>query len=288
MMARSVEKLTVAFQGELGAFSHSAVLEFFGKDVALLPLPNLHDVFDSLSSSARFAVVPIENSRGGDIGETIDLLQNFDYKIVGEVILPVKQCLIIHKRSELGKIRRVMSHPQALAQCSRFLDEYCKGWQRIPAYDTAGAVKMIAENELFDSAAIASELACKIYSMKLVKAGIEDDPNNVTRFIAIAKSETFDVKMKRGEDFKTSIIFQTMHKPGSLVAALRCLSEKGINLLKIVSRPIQEKHWEYSFYVEFEGSVDDKECEDAIKELKSKTTDLKILGSYPHRELASK
>lgn len=279
-MTGSTKNIAVAFQGERGAFSHLAVLKFFGKNVRLLPLPNLPDVFNSLSCRARFAVVPIENSRGGDVGETIDLLQTFDYKIVGEVILPVRQCLIIHKDSDLGKIRKVMSHPQAIAQCSRFLDMYGKGWQRVPAYDTAGAVKMIAEGKLLDTAAIAGELACGIYGMKLAKMGIEDDPNNATRFIAISKAGTFDMRPRHGSYFKTSMIFQTVHRPGSLVAALGCLSERGINLLKIVSRPIQGKHWEYSFYLEFEGNIEDNKCDEAIKELKTKTTDLKILGSY--------
>jgi prephenate dehydratase len=286
-MVRLNEKPIVAFQGELGAFSHSAVLEFFGKNVRLLPLPNLQEVFDSLSGNARFAVVPIENSRSGDIGETIDLLQVFDYKIIGEVILPVRQCLIIYKDSDLGKIRKVMSHPQAIAQCARFLDMYGKGWQRVPAYDTAGAVKMIAGGKLLDTAAIASELASGIYGMKLIKTGIEDDPNNATRFIAISKTGTFKMKLKHGRYFKTSMIFQTVHRPGSLVAALGCLSERGINLLKIVSRPIQGKHWEYSFYLEFEGSVEDRNCDEAIKELETRTTHLKLLGSYLQHQPAT-
>jgi|SRR5579875_2123468 prephenate dehydratase len=282
-MGKAATKV-VAFQGELGAFSHLAVLEFFGKKVKLLPLPKLQDVFEFLSKASEFAVIPIENSRSGDIGETIDFLNLYDCRIVGEIVLPIKQCLIIHKKSDISKVKKVISHPQALAQCTKFLSLHGKDWQTIPYYDTAGAVKMISETSALDTAAVASELACKIYGMKLVKKGIEDDPKNMTRFLVITDLDKDSLHATNAQ-FKTSLIFYTAHKPGSLVMALKCLSDRGINLLKIVSRPIEGRHWEYSFYVEFEGSVKDERCSDAVEELKDKTTRLKVLGSYPKHKV---
>ncbi len=281
-MVEQESNLVIAFQGELGAFSNLAAIKFFGRKARLLPLPTLRDVFESLLNDASFAVVPIENTRSGDIGETIDLLHEFDCKIIGETILPIRQCLIIHRDSNLNDIRKVTSHPQALAQCTKFLGSYGKNWQKIPAYDTAGAVKIIAEEKLLDTAAIASELACEIYGMKLVMKGIEDDYSNMTRFIIIAGGDKTTEDTKSASRRKTSMIFLTAHKPGSLVSALRCFSDRDINLLKIVSRPISGRHWEYSFYVEFEGSIDDKSSKEALKELKGRTSSIKLLGSYSH------
>ena len=322
-------QVEVAFQGELGAYSQSALYAFFGKRSVsrVLPLPTLQRVFGALcgesgaSSSSTssaipdYAIVPIENSLAGTVGETVDLLIQKDVRIVGETSVPVEHCLVIHKDTTLGRIRRVMSHPQALAQCREFLDSFGAGWEQVSVYDTAGSVKMIKEQHLLDTAGIASKLAAEIYGMKIAKKRIEDDHTNRTRFIVIQRSkkgkEGVDVNGKKGKEVaafpavrrgrmngslkansvlaanslptgkdKTSAIFVTKHEPGALVSALAALSSRGINLMKIESRPMRGRAWEYYFYVDFEGHEREDRCRKAIADLAQKTEQLKILGSY--------
>jgi len=234
--------VSVAIQGELGAYSQQAVYSFFGKEVAkqVFTLPTLQRVFSALFGKGEdtpdFAVVPIENSTAGSVGETIDLLISKNVRIVGETSVPIDHCLIIHKDTSLDKIRKVMSHPQALAQCKEYLDREGNRWEQVPVYDTAGSVKMIKEQNLKDVAGIASELASEIYGMTLVAKGIEDDPSNRTRFVVIEKAEKDGDRINEptGND-KTSAIFATKHEPGCLVRALTALSPRAINVDRIES-----------------------------------------------------
>jgi chorismate mutase / prephenate dehydratase len=280
--------ISVAIQGELGAYSQQAVYSFFGKEAAnqIYPLPTLQRVFSALfekgESAPDFAVVPIENSTAGSVGETIDLLISKDVRIIGETSVPVEHCLIIHKNTSLDKIRKVMSHPQALAQCKEYLDREGNRWEQVPVYDTAGSVKMIKEQSLMDTAGIASELASEIYGMALAAKGIEDDPSNRTRFVVVEKAErdSNTVNEPTGND-KTSVVFATKHEPGCLVRALSALSSRAINVDRIESRPIRGKSWEYYFYVDFAGHVKDENCRKALEDLKYQTEELKVLGSYP-------
>ena len=280
------QTVSVAFQGELGAYSQRAVYSFFGRDQVsqVLPLPTLQRVFEVLCQkrdAPDFAVVPIENSTAGSVGETVDLLISKNVRIVGETSVPVEHCLIIHKDSDLTKIRKVMSHPQALAQCREYLDRNGRSWEQISVYDTAGSVKMIKEQNLRDTAGIASELAAEIYGMKVASKGIEDDHSNTTRFIVIENAEK-NPKIPNeptGQD-KTSAIFATKHEPGCLVRALSALSSRGINLDRIESRPIRGKPWEYYFYVDFSGHVGEDACRKAIDDLRYQCEEVKVLGSY--------
>jgi prephenate dehydratase len=281
-------KIAVAIQGELGAYSQQAVYSFFGRENVgkVLPLPTLQRVFSVLcqkGGAPDFAVVPIENSLAGSIGETVDLLISRNVRVIGETSIPVRHCLIIYRDSTLGRITKVMSHPQALAQCREFLDRNGKNWEQISVYDTAGSVKMIKEQKLKDTAGIASELASEIYGMKLVKEGIEDDPTNATRFVVIQDANRRTVDTNPTGDDKTSAIFATKHEPGCLVKALSILSESGINLTRIESRPFRGKPWEYYFYVDFSGHVKDEKVRKAVEELRGEVDELKILGSYKRR-----
>ena len=282
------QTVSVAFQGELGAYSQKAVYSFFGRDqVKVVPLPTLQRVFDVLchkNDAPGFAVVPIENSTAGSVGETVDLLISRNVRIVGETSVPVEHCLIIHKDSDLGKIKKVMSHPQALAQCREYLDRNGRNWEQISVYDTAGSIKMISDQELKDSAGIASELAAEIYGMKIVAKGIEDDHSNTTRFIVIEDAEKKSTVSNEptGHD-KTSAIFSTKHEPGCLVRALSALSFRGINLDRIESRPIRGKPWEYYFYVDFSGHIAEEACKKALEDLRYQCEEVKVLGSYPRR-----
>ncbi len=279
-------KYSIAFQGEIGAYSQSAIYAFFGRDNVneVLPLPTLRQVFQNLvreGSRADYAVVPIENSLAGTIGETLDLLLlSNNVRIVGEVRIPISHALIAHENcSSISKIRRVISHPQAIAQCKEYLDAH--DWEQIPVYDTAGAAKMIRDENLEDTAAIASELAAEIYGLQILARHIEDDHSNQTRFIVITSNASSPVLVNsEANDYRTSIIFSTEHKPGSLVDSLSTLSSRKINLTKIESRPMKSRPWEYYFYVDFEGHEKDENCRNALDELKERTIELKILGSY--------
>lgn len=281
-------RLSVAFQGELGAYSQSAVYRFFGRrSVRVVPLPTLQEVFSSLLSSKPSApdlgMVPLENSTAGSVGESFDFLASSRVRVVGETSIPVRHCLIVSPGTSLHDIRKVTSHPQALSQCRRFLAREGGSWQQIPAYDTAGSVKMIAESRLADTAAIASELAAEIYGMRVARRGIEDDHTNTTRFVLVepVRKGRGAFQNKPAGRYKTAVIFFTAHEPGSLVKALTCFSEHGINLMRIESRPIRGKPWEYSFYVDVDGSVEQKACREAIRDLRARALSVKVLGSYP-------
>ncbi len=289
----SSETYSVAFQGEIGAYSQSAVYSFFGKDKVkkIVPLPTFSQVFRSLFAEGKaeersdYAVVPIENSLAGSVGETLDLLLSSDVRIIGEVSIPIAHVLLAHKETSKDKIRKVISHPQAIAQCKKYLDS--KAWQQIPVYDTAGAAKMIKDGNLKDTAAIASEIAAAIYGLKVLERRIEDDHSNKTRFIVIkskSKKANLIEYLKEPDEirgnYKTSLLFSTSHKPGSLVGALSVFSTRGINLTKIESRPMKSRPWEYYFFVDFEGHEEDENCRKALDELKDRAIELKILGSY--------
>lgn len=283
----SLNKVTVAIQGELGAYSQQAVYSFFGKEAVknVLPLPTLQRVFHTLCSgknAPNYAVVPIENSSAGSVGETIDLLISKNVRIIGETKVPVQHCLIVHQDSKLANIRKVMSHPQALAQCREYLDKHGKSWEQVAEYDTAGSIKMIRDQRLLDAAGIASELASEIYGMKIVKKGIEDDKTNTTRFVVVedGAGKVSEVTTDPTGDDKTSAIFATKHEPGCLVKALGALSSNGINLNRIESRPYRGRPWEYYFYVDFSGHMKDDNVRNAVEELKNQVEELKILGSY--------
>lgn len=280
------KKITTAIQGELGAYSQQAAYSFFGRDRVeeVLPLPTLQRVFSVLiqkRNSPDYAVVPIENSSAGSVGETIDLLISNDVRIIGETSIPINHCLIISKNTTLSKIKKVMSHPQALAQCREYLDG--KNWEQASVYDTAGSVKMIKEQNLKDTAGIASELAAEIYCMRIAKKNIEDDSTNTTRFVVIEDAKRNRTSTEPSGDDKTSAIFATKHEPGCLVKALTVLSSNGINLNRIESRPFRGRPWEYYFYVDFSGHIKEEKIKRAVEDLRGEVEELKILGSYERR-----
>lgn len=265
----------VAFQGEIGAYSESAIYEFFGLDVQPIPCKRFSDVFSYVErGETEFGVVPVENSIEGSVTQVYDLFLEHEVKVCGEVILKIVHCLIANPGVNLNSIKVVYSHPQALGQCRSFLERL--GCELISTYDTAGSVKMIKERKLLDAAAIASERCAEIYGMEILAKDIADSPNNFTRFFVLS---TFDAP-PTGND-KTSIIFSTKHVPGALYRALGEFALRGINLTKIESRPNKRKPWEYNFYLDFEGHRTEAKCMEALEGLKANTTFIKILGSYP-------
>jgi chorismate mutase/prephenate dehydratase len=269
-------KIKVAFQGESGAYSEEAALKFFSKNIETLGFETLNEVFEAVEKKkVDFGIVPVENSIEGTVRKGYELFLNYDVKPFAEVIHRISHCLISLPGETLKSIKVVYSHPQALGQCSKFLEK--QKYKTVPFYNTAGAVKMIKEKKLKHAGAIASERAGKIYRMKILKKGIENSPKNYTRFLVIAKGKE---TIPTGKD-KTSLIFTLKHVPGSLFKALEVFAKRKINLTKIESIPIPEKPWEYNFLVDFEGHLKDKKVSLALDELKTKTTFLKVIGSYP-------
>ena len=239
---------TIAFQGEHGAFSEHAALSFFHNKITPVPHRSFDDVFKAVQSKAtRYGIIPIENSLGGSILQNYDLLQRFNLNIVGEIKLQVRHALITHKGVSLKDIRFIYSHPQALAQCERFLKKFPQ-IEIVAVYDTAGAAKMIKEESRLDGAAIANERTAHIYGLHILKKGIESDHRNYTRFLILSPH----IEPAKGKS-KTSIVFAMKDLPGALFKALSVFALRDINLHKIESRPIVGKPWEYLFYIDFEG-----------------------------------
>jgi len=267
----------VSFQGERGAYSEEAATMFFGRSVVTKPCRTVKEVFQSVEEkSAEYGIVPAENSLEGSINQTYDLLLETSLKIRGEVKVRVRHCLMAIPGTKLDELRVVYSHPQALAQCASFLQKL--GLETIPAYDTAGSAKMLIDKQL-KAGAIASERAAEIYGLKVLRKGIEDFPENFTRFFVLGRTDVSPT----GKD-RTSIVFATTHTPGSLHSALGELASRQINLTKIESRPIRGTPWEYNFFVDFEGHQNDSKVSEAINVLRNSTAMLKILGSYPRAD----
>ncbi|MFZ0629111.1 MAG: prephenate dehydratase [Nitrososphaeraceae archaeon] len=263
----------IAFQGEHGAYSEIAATKFF-PDSDLIPMKLFQDIFDALrNDSIDCAVVPIENSIEGSVNEIYDLLLDTDKKISGEIFLKINHCLIALPNSTTSTLTKVLSHPQALAQCKNYIKK--KKLDAIPTYDTAGSVRLIKEKTILDTAAIASKKAAEFYDMKILDQNIEDRRNNFTRFLVLSNQKTTPTNTDR-----TSMIFGLKHTPGSLFSVIQEFDHSKINLTKIESRPTKEKPWEYNFYVDFEGHIEEDNVKTTLANIKKKCTFIRILGSY--------
>ncbi|MFA5896188.1 MAG: prephenate dehydratase [Thermoplasmata archaeon] len=266
---------TVAYQGERGAYSEDAVAALFGDAVEPLPCLEFRDAFEAVDTGqATHAVVPVENSIEGTVAQVNDLLLEHDLTVAGEVIMVVDHCLIANPKAKLEHIKVVYSHPQALGQCRRFLSRH-PAWKQVPAYDTAGSVKMIRERGRKDEAAIASRRSARIYGMKVLAEGIQTDHENYTRFFVVEKHP----RRIEGAD-KTSIAFVAKNVPGSLHACLGEFAKRGINLTKLESRPRSARPWNYVFYADFEGSMEDSKVRDAVGALVTTAGFVKVFGFY--------
>lgn len=269
------QSIEVAFQGEIGAYSEEAAFRFFGSSIKTKPCEGLDDVFKVVQEEhVPFGIVPVENSLEGSISRVYDLLLDSEVKVSGEIELRITHCLIANPESRLDLIKKVYSHPQALAQCQAFLKHL--GCELIPTYDTAGSVKMIKEKRITDGGAIASARAAEIYGMKVIAKEIEDNPKNFTRFFVLSKQDS-----PPSRNDKTSIVFSVKHKPGALYKALAEFAVRDINLTKLESRPTKQKPWEYNFYLDFEGHREDQIVREALENLDKVSIFVKVLGSYP-------
>jgi 3-deoxy-7-phosphoheptulonate synthase len=283
--ASPAAELPAAFSGESGAFAEQALMRVFGEEAPRLGVPSFRAVFDAvLDGTAGFGAIPVENSLTGSIHENYDLFLRYpDIAIAGELKLRIVHCLIGDEKAGLEQISIVRSHPQGFAQCREFLDRYPR-WQLEACNDTAAAVASIAREGATKVAAIAGEAAAKAHGLKVLRAGIETNPLNYTRFLIISrrKGDTVPAPPGLGSDKpdKASMVFSVSDEPGSLFACLKILSERGINLSKLESRPIQGRPWEYLFYVDVSIPRTEAAFEGAVAELRTKTKDFHFLGSY--------
>ncbi len=275
---------TAAFQGERGAFSEEAARRLLGRRVKVLPCQRFEDVFRNLSGKkVEAAVVPIENTLAGSVHENYDHLLHHDLPIVAETSVRIVHNLIAAPGVKFSAIRRVYSHPVALNQCLKFFAAHPR-IERVSYYDTAGSVKMIMEEGLTDAAGIASALAAENFGGAILKRSIEDDRQNFTRFFLLRRPEfarKFPVKTNSRTVWKTSLVFTTRNIPGALFRSLSAFALRDLSLTKIESRPLRGKPWEYLFYLDFIGHVDDPVSQNALGHLRELADFWRVLGCYP-------
>lgn len=271
------QPLKVAYLGPEATFTHLAAQRQFGSATEYVPASTIKAVFEAVArDNVQYGVVPIENSTEGVINYTLDMFIDSDLEIASEIMLEISHNLL-SKTGKMSDIKKIYSYPPAIAQCRDWLEENLPGIPVIEELSTASAAKRVSKDP--SSAAVASELAATIYKLKFVKKGIETFKQNYTRFLVIAK----DFPPKTGKD-KTSIMFSIKDKPGALHLMLRPFAKHRINLTKIESRPSKRKAWEYIFFVDMEGHIDDAGVYKALGEMKKECLYLKVLGSYPSAE----
>lgn len=267
--------MRVAFQGERGAYSEAAAIEHFGEAIEPVPCETFDRVFERVSGGdCDRGLVPIENSLAGSIHQNYDLLERNQLSVTGEHVLRVEHCLIALPGVSPAEVRVVLSHPQALAQCDHYLRAH--GYAHEAAYDTAGAVQLIKEQDRRDAAAIASRRAAQVYGMNILEENIEDNPQNFTRFIALAREP-----VNPTGPAKTSIVFALPNSPGVLFKALSVFALRDIDLTKIESRPIAGQPWEYLFYLDFAESANETRGQRALQHLAELASYIRVFGSYP-------
>lgn len=271
--------LAVAFQGERGSFSEEAAYKLLGRRIRIQPCETFFATFHNVTSGqARCCLVPIENTLAGSVYENYDLLLKNQLHIVGEVNLRVVHNLIAFPGTALQSVRQVYSHPVALAQCSRFFSRHPE-IEKIPFYDTAGSVKMLAERRIRGAAAIASRTAASVYHARILQTHLEDHRENFTRFLLLSEKSTVSKKAN-----KVSIVFSTRNVPGALYKCLSVFALREIDLTKMESRPLRGRPWEYFFYLDFIGNVKEERCRNALAHLGEVTNFLRVLGCYESAE----
>lgn len=268
------QPLKVAFLGPQATYTHVAAMQQFGLSAQLVPLKSISSVFEEVSRGrASYGVVPVENSNEGVVSHTLDMFMSSDLKIIAEILLPVSHDLL-NLSGQLSDVRKVISHPQAIGQCRSWLEENLPDTPLVDASSTAFAAQQAAEDA--SVAAVASESAASLYGLRVVKHKIEDNPNNFTRFLIIGNQ----MQNPSGND-KTSIMFSVKDQAGILYRMLEPFSKRDINLAKIESRPMKGKAWEYIFFLDMLGHVQDQNIADAVEELRTYCQFLKVLGSFP-------
>lgn len=265
--------LRIAYLGPAGSFSHTAAMLKFGQSVEYEPLADIHSIFDEIGKEhCDLGVVPIENSTGGGVIETLDALIDTDVKVCAEVLMAVHHNLLANCRLE--KIDKIYSKPEVFAQCRNWLTATFKEAKTIPVASTARAAQMAAEEP--QAAAIGSKVAAELYGLKMICENIEDITNNITRFLIVSREDA----KPTGED-KTAILFSTAHKAGALADVLEVFKKYNINLTNIESRPSKKRGWEYYFFVDFLGHRAEERIQIGLEESRQHCLQLSILGSFP-------
>jgi prephenate dehydratase len=266
---------TVAFQGIKGAYSESAIYQFFGSETKTVACKSLTGVFEAVESGqANLGMLPVENALTGSIPMAYELLMEHDLRIRAEIILHIQHTLMGPPGVRLTDLKRVRSSLQSLNQCEKFINRH--GLEKVAAFDTAGSARDLADNPESDLGVIASQLAAQIYKLDILEEEIEDAPFNYTRFFVLGSEDP-----PRAQRSKTSLIFTARHLPGSLYHCLGEFAERNINLTKIESRPRRNRPWQYLFYLDFEGHWQDAAAEAALLGLLRRAGFVKMLGSYP-------
>lgn len=270
----------IAFQGRKGAYSDCAAHYLFGDDIETLPKDTFEEIYQAIETGeADGGAIPIENSTAGSIEANYDLLYKWRHRIVGEVMLRIEHTLCVMHGVKQEDLKRVYSHPQALAQCSKFFAENPQ-IQAVPAFDTAGSAEELAARGARDEGAIASAYAAKIYNLDILKAGLENlRGTNFTRFYGIQKTPA---DFTESEGAKTTLLLELANSGavGSLYNVLGCFAKRGINLTRCESRPHPDKPWEYIFHISFEANVNEPRAKEALAELKDYTSFIYILGTF--------
>lgn len=273
--ALDMEEARIVFQGTEGAYSQAAMKKYFGDNINGFRVQTFRDAMEAIEDGyADFAVLPIENSSAGAVNEVYDLLMEFENYIVGEVFLPINHTLAVVPGTQLNEIERVFSHPQALMQSAKFLDEH-REWEQISVANTAIAAKKILDDKDKRQAAVCSAYAAELYGLEILQEKINHNANNATRFIIVTNQKIF---LKNAT--KISICFEAAHESGSLYHLLSHFIYNDLNMIKIESRPIDGRNWEYCFFVDFEGNMADGAVKNAIRGLREESRSLKILGNY--------
>jgi chorismate mutase / prephenate dehydratase len=268
------EQARIAYLGPPGTFTHVAAQHAFGADARLVETSTIAGVFERvLAGEAELGVVPIENSTEGSVAPTLDGLLEHDLSIQREIVLEIEHCLVARQR-DLSGLRRIASHPQALAQCRRWLADQMPDAELVPLASTSAAARTAATDP--STAAIASRLAASLLGLELVAEGIQDQAGNATRFVVVGRG----APASTGHD-RTSIAFSLPHQRGALLGALAAFDRADINLTRIESRPLPGQRWEYRFFADFEGHRAEPRVAAALAELSDRCGTLAVLGSYP-------
>ena len=269
------ERARVVFQGAEGAYSQMAMLRYFGEQVKSFHVETFREAMMSIEEgSADFAVLPIENSTAGIVSEIYDLLVEFENYIVGEQIIEIEHCLMGLPGTALSQIKTVYSHPQSLMQSARYLNEH-EDWRQVSLKNNAFAARKVSEEGDRTQAAIASEQAAKIYGLDILAQGVNQSDTNSTRFIIVTNQKIF-----RKDAGKISICLEVPHESGSLYHMLSHFIYNNLNMTKIESRPIEDRNWEYRFFIDFEGNFADGAVKNALRGLRDEARNLRILGNY--------
>lgn len=265
----------VVYQGVPGAYSYIAMTRFFGKEVDNFHVATWRDAMEAVKNKeADYAVLPIENSTAGIVADVYDLLQEYDNYIIAETYVKVEHALMGLPGTDINRITTVYSHPQGLMQCEGYLSKH-KDWQQISQSNTAGSAKKILEENDPTHVAIASKEAAEVYGLEVLQEKINDYDNNTTRFVIVTNTRKFVKNAK-----KMSIVFETPNEAGTLYNLLSHIIYNGLNMNKIESRPIESRNWDYRFFVDFEGNIDDAPVMNALRGIQEEALSIKLLGNY--------